>query len=116
MKAVPKEIKKFGDSALLVEWSDGHDSIYSFEDLRLACPCATCRRLRSKSRTGKLPVKTGAAGVAIQPETMDKVGLYALQFKWNDGHDTGIYTFEFLRKQCPCEQCAAAADAVSQSP
>jgi DUF971 family protein len=33
------------------------------------------------------------------------VGNYALQFVWSDGHETGIYTFEYLRKLCPCSQC-----------
>ncbi len=109
MKTTPKEITEFGDSALMIEWGDGHGSIYAYEDLRLICPCATCRRLRSKSRTGKLPFKKrivpGSGDAGIKAENMTKVGLYAVQFKWNDGHDTGIYTFEFLRKHCPCEQC-----------
>ncbi len=108
-KAVPEEITEFSDAALMIKWSDGHDSIYSYEDLRLACPCASCRRLRSKSRTGKLPLKKrafpGSADDGVKVEAMTKVGLYALQFKWNDGHDTGIYTFEFLRKNCACERC-----------
>jgi DUF971 family protein len=33
------------------------------------------------------------------------VGQYALQFEWADGHHTGIYSFEFLRDLCPCDQC-----------
>ncbi|MGI9558430.1 MAG: DUF971 domain-containing protein [Thermodesulfobacteriota bacterium] len=103
-KITPASISEFTDSALLVEWSDGHSSIYPYEDLRLVCPCATCRRLRSKSRTGKLPLKNDGN---LRPEKIDKVGMYAVQFKWNDGHDTGIYTFDFLREKCPCEQCNA---------
>lgn len=109
MKVTPEDIREFSDSALQIDWSDGHGSIYSYEDLRSICPCATCRRLRSKSRTGKLPFKTrivpGSTGARIKAEKIDKVGLYALRFKWNDGHDTGIYTFEFLRENCPCERC-----------
>lgn len=110
MKAVPEEINGFGDSALLIRWSDGHESIYAFEELRFRCPCAECRRLRSKSRTGKLPFRKrivpGSADAGISAENIAKVGLYALRFKWNDGHDTGIYTFEFLRNICPCVECA----------
>ncbi|WP_462137081.1 gamma-butyrobetaine hydroxylase-like domain-containing protein [Candidatus Mycalebacterium sp.] len=109
MKPTPEEISEFSDSALQIEWSDGHSSVYAYEDLRLICPCATCRRLRATSRTGKLPFKTrivpGSGDTRIKAEKIDKVGLYALQFKWNDGHDTGIYTFEFLRENCPCERC-----------
>lgn len=100
--AEPARISEFSDSALMIEWEDGHTSIYPYEDLRLACPCATCRRIREKSRTGKIPVNSGNA----RPKAMDGVGHYALKFTWNDGHDTGIYTFEFLRENCPCESCA----------
>lgn len=35
-----------------------------------------------------------------------QVGSYAVQLRWQDGHDTGIYTFELLRRLCPCEECA----------
>jgi hypothetical protein len=34
------------------------------------------------------------------------VGWYALSFTWSDGHDTGIYTYESLRANCPCSECA----------
>ena len=36
-----------------------------------------------------------------------EVGLYALQPIWQDGHDTGIYSFDLLRKICGCDECAA---------
>ncbi len=108
-KPLPDKITEFSNSTLLIEWNDGHESIYLYDDLRQQCPCATCRRLRSKSRTGKLPFKKriapGSADAGIRPAKISRVGLYALQFEWNDKHDTGIYTFEFLRRQCPCEKC-----------
>ena len=34
------------------------------------------------------------------------VGNYALQIDFNDGHTTGIYSFDYLRTICPCEDCA----------
>jgi DUF971 family protein len=36
---------------------------------------------------------------------VEPVGNYALRFRWSDGHDTGIYTFDFLRRLCPCAEC-----------
>jgi ATP-binding protein involved in chromosome partitioning len=33
----------------------------------------------------------------VAPRTITSVGNYAIQFHWNDGHSTGIYTFEHLR-------------------
>jgi DUF971 family protein len=33
----------------------------------------------------------------VHPLAVNYVGRYALQFVWSDGHQTGIYTFEYLR-------------------
>jgi DUF971 family protein len=33
------------------------------------------------------------------------VGRYALSFHWNDGHQSGIYSWEYLRRVCQCEEC-----------
>lgn len=105
----PREVSEFSDTALMITWSDGHESIYLFEDLRQECPCATCRQLRKNSKTGKLPFKKTiplkANAKAVRPLKLEPVGRYAFKFTWNDKHDTGIYTFEFLRNLCTCEAC-----------
>ena len=41
----------------------------------------------------------------IRPQNLKAVGLYAIQFYWNDGHDTGLYTHELLRQLCECSAC-----------
>ena len=107
----PEEITEFSDTALMILWSDGHQSIYLYEDLRQECPCATCRQLRKNSKTGKLPFKKTipllkAKTTRVKPLRIDPVGLYAYKFTWNDKHDTGIYTYQFLRNLCSCEACA----------
>lgn len=109
MKSNPREITEFSDTALMIIWGNGHESIYLYEDLRQACPCAMCNELRKSTKTGKLPFKRAipleAKSANIKPKSIEPVGLYAIRFKWNDGHDTGIYTFDFLRKLCTCEEC-----------
>ena len=106
----PEEISEFSDTALMILWSDGHESIYLYEDLREQCPCATCRQLRKNSKTGKLAFKKTiplrAGPKIVKPLGIEPVGRYAYKFTWNDKHDTGIYTFEFLRNICSCEDCA----------
>jgi len=94
---------------LVVRWRDGHESRYSFDDLRKVCPCADCRT--AEEPRGGLQVLTGPVVrrgeiriVAISP-----VGRYALGFRWSDGHSTGIYSFDFLRELCPCEACRLGA-------
>jgi len=93
-----------GPKLVEIAWADGHVSSYSFELLRWNCPCAHCRG--EMGRPGAL-----ASTVALMPaqkELIDLqlVGRYAVQPRWADGHDTGIYSFEDLRRLCPCELCA----------
>jgi DUF971 family protein len=97
-----------------IEWKDGHHSNYSFAYLRDACPCALCDEERSKSgrepgdppklAPGVLPMFKAAA----KPTAVEPVGKYAIRFKWNDGHELGIYSWQFLRDVCPCVECRAA--------
>ena len=109
----PKKVrvKKSEGTGVEIDWKDGHRSVWSFAWLRNACPCATCHEDREK--TGKLP------GVAkpkektllmmyeapVKPSEVTSVGKYALKFKWTDGHESGIYSWEYLRRMCQCEAC-----------
>jgi DUF971 family protein len=101
-----------------IEWKDGHRSHYAFPYLRDACPCALCDEERGKAgREPGEPPKTvpGALPMfkaAARPESADAVGKYAIKFHWNDGHELGLYSWQFLRDWCPCEVCRAARAAV----
>jgi DUF971 family protein len=91
---------------LEVRWGDEHASVYPLKYLRAECPCANCRAERDAARANPFHViKTTPSAKVMDIEA---VGRYALRFAWGDGHDTGIYTFEYLREICPCEACAAA--------
>jgi DUF971 family protein len=37
--------------------------------------------------------------------SVEPVGSYAIRIHWSDGHNTGIYSYEHLRKICPCGVC-----------
>ena len=114
--ADPKSVKvhlKAG-TGVEIEWGDGHLSQYSFPYLRQACPCALCDEERAK--TGRTPgeaprLKPGELPIfkeAPKPLSAEPVGTYAMKFKWNDGHDLGIYSWKWLREICPCEECRRA--------
>lgn len=95
----PKSIQREKDG-LRIEWLDGHSSVYSAEELRRRCPCAVCKEVPGREQ-GLLPLS------ALPPGKMDiigakQVGWYALQFTFTDKHDTGIYSYEILRENCPC--------------
>jgi DUF971 family protein len=100
----PVHLRKDGTERLIIEWNDGHRSVYAWKHLRENCPCATCRDEHSKPadpfRILKPNELVPLAPVAIQP-----VGRYAYKITWSDGHDTGIFTLENLRELCQCEQC-----------
>jgi DUF971 family protein len=102
MPAQPAEIEKRGAEAVRVVWADGHVSDYPNPELRLACACAVC----VDEWTGERRVQRRDIGPDIHPTGLSLVGNYALQIDWSDGHSTGIYTFEHLRRVCPCPACS----------
>jgi DUF971 family protein len=90
---------------VVVTWDDDHVSRFGLEDLRTRCPCAKCRNLR-EMRQPAWP--TPGAPEKLRIVDARQVGNWGLNLHWNDGHTTGIYTWETLREWCPCAQCQAA--------
>jgi DUF971 family protein len=43
----------------------------------------------------------------LKMDAVEPVGNYAIRIQWSDGHGSGIYSFEHLRKICPCDACSA---------
>jgi ATP-binding protein involved in chromosome partitioning len=74
-------------------WEDGQRNDFDVRDLRLACRCAHC--VEEMSGQPLLDPKSVRPDVA--PRTFTSVGHYAITIDWNDGHSTGIYSFELLR-------------------
>jgi DUF971 family protein len=95
MSVHPTRAEVIGNELAIV-WSDGRESYIPLEKLRRACPCASC---------GGEPDVMGQVArpqVSYGPGSFDLrgfrlVGGYALQPTWNDGHETGLYTFRQLR-------------------
>lgn len=98
---IPLEIRQAGDYELAIRWADGHESIYPCDDLRKACRCANCvDELSGIPRLNPAEIPDD-----IQPVQIQSVGRYGIKIDWDDGHNTGIYGFQYLRKICPCSQC-----------
>ena len=76
---------------LEVDWADGYTSRSTFEALRVSCPCADCKGHRPE----EAKVITGKAGIGVTD--VQPVGNYAIKLFFDDGHHTGIYTWDFLR-------------------
>lgn len=94
----PVEVRhEKGAGRLVVEWSDAHVSPFSLDYLRSWCPCAGCQ--------GHDPVTRFLGLENQQLARVEGIGNYALGLTWADGHDTGIYSFKWLRRICPCDAC-----------
>lgn len=100
MSAVPVKLAFDDQGALLIDWSDGRQGRLRVGELRDKCPCATCREKRAAPPPAamSLPVLSAAEAQPLKLLEMKPVGNYAYSLRFSDGHDTGIYTFEFLRE------------------
>jgi DUF971 family protein len=91
---------------LIIDWSDGRVCRYPVSALRLACPCVECRggheRMGRDYDPKNLLDLTPAQSYGV--ERLELVGNYALQFFWDDGHHSGIYTWDYLYRLCPAEE------------
>lgn len=96
------DLKK--DERLEIEWQDGKTCRYSLELLRSQCPCALCREQRQsqkqKPRTS-LTILPGNYTGKLSVLGAHMVGNYAIQIEWSDKHESGIYSFQYLRELCP---------------
>lgn len=101
----PQEIKKVGSRELHIAWSDGHLSVYRASYLREKCPCAGC----IDEWTGALRIIPGSIPADTGLAKAELVGRYALRFDFSDGHNTGIFSFDYLRALCPCADCTGTA-------
>ena len=116
VKADPKSVNVnlSTGSGMDIEWKDGHRSAYTFQYLRDACPCALCddQRVKEGREPGE-PVKPQPGVLPMfkappKPTAAEGVGRYAIRFNWSDGHEHGIYSWDFLRQFCPCAECTEA--------
>ncbi len=90
----PTKIDQRDAQTLAIEWADGGRSLIDVRSLRLACGCAVC----VDEWSGKPLLAPDSVPEDVAPQSIQSVGRYAIQIQWSDGHDTGIYPFERLRK------------------
>ena len=93
----PATIEQIGEE-LAIKWDDGHESFITLETLRRACPCAGC-----KGESDVMGNVYRGPEKALSPNSfrlvrLARVGGYAIQPSWADGHTTGIYSYDYLRR------------------
>jgi DUF971 family protein len=111
----PEHIAISKSKGIDIDWNDGHHSSYPAAWLRDECPCASCT-----GSHGTPPQKTDYSAPknpfqmykpAPKMLEIEPIGNYALKIQWNDGHSSGIYSWDHLRSICPCPECQATRSA-----
>ncbi|WP_165220980.1 DUF971 domain-containing protein [Aquisphaera insulae] len=83
-----------GEQILEIHWHDGRVDRLPYVFLRSECPCASCRH----EWTGERLIDPASIRPDLALEAMSPVGNYAVQLAWNDGHSSGLFTWESLRE------------------
>ena len=91
-----KDAQLIGDE-LAMRWSDGVESYLPIERLRRACPCASCGGEPDVLGNISRPDVTYTSK-SFELIGWQLIGGYALQPRWADGHSTGLYSFQYLRR------------------
>ena len=95
MSQPPTSIRALQDEGELeITWQDGSVHHLPFKDLRCQCPCASCVDELSGRRT----LDVDSIPESIKPMDMQFSGNYAVKITWNDGHNTGLYTWDHLQR------------------
>jgi DUF971 family protein len=100
----PVDIQQIGDE-LAIKWEDGVESFVKLEALRRACPCAGCQgEVDIMGNLYKNPDKPLAPS-AFQLLRITNVGGYAIQPVWGDGHSSGLFAYDYLRRVAAAAAC-----------
>ena len=110
MRLEPTNVQQIGNE-LAISWNDGSESYLDLQFLRRACPCAACGG--EPDVLGNI-IGSRQGGISYSDNSFELAGFqvvggYALQPSWRDGHNTGIYSFDHLRRICPCPECKPRA-------
>lgn len=93
----PVDIQIIGRE-LAIRWDNGRESFLPLEKLRRACPCAGCKgEVDALGQLHRGP-EPQLSERSFQLVRVQPVGGYALQPVWADGHNTGLYAFDYLLK------------------
>jgi len=85
------------DEALTVKWSDGLVSVYPVWFLRRMSPSADAQQNREAIASNPLTVLPASGDGPLRAERLEPVGRYAIRLIFSDGHQTGLYTWAYLR-------------------
>jgi DUF971 family protein len=94
----PVQIKILEKNKLHIKWNDETESRIPLKYLRDQCPCAGCKGETILLRTYRPPAPSVLTPGMYELKNIEIVGGYAIQLTWKDGHNTGIYSWDYLMK------------------
>lgn len=94
----PLQIKILDKTFLLIKWDEESESKIGLKYMRDECPCANCKGETILLKTYRPPKPTILDPKMYKIQNIQPVGAYAIQVSWQDGHNTGIYSWEYLQK------------------
>lgn len=104
MAIYPLHLDLKRSEALTVRWSDGRESVYPVGYLRRMSPSADAVQSREEQAKNPLTVLSASGGDGpLRCDRVEPVGRYAVRLVFSDGHQTGLYTWAYLREIDPAE-------------
>ena len=91
----PLKIKIKDSRYLYIQWDDNSETMLQLANLRKSCPCASCLADKLNRPATYIPL---LASPQLTIKNIDQVGSYAIQLTWQDGHNSGIYTYDKLKE------------------
>lgn len=110
MRDAPVHLDLKKDRGLTIAWGDGTTSYFSIAYLRRMSPSADTRELRDQIARNPLTVlpSRGDEPGPLTATSAELVGNYAIRIVFSDGHQTGLYSWEYLRSIDPGRDRAPA--------
>jgi DUF971 family protein len=90
----PESIDVTAEGGLRIAWPGAREVEIPPFALRDQCPCAGC----VEEGTGRKILDPTTIPADIRVHDLKAVGNYAIQIEWSDGHSTGIYSWDTLRR------------------
>ena len=93
----PVDIQQIGEE-LAIKWDDGSETFLPLERMRRHCPCASCKGEIDVMGNLYKAADKPLSPTAFQLRRLNTVGGYAINPVWGDSHNTGIYSYDYLKR------------------
>lgn len=90
---LPKKISVSQNDSVVIVWDDDSISEINKYLLRKSCPCALCEVEQEKNHHDYNLFR----GEKTEIIDIQVIGQHAIKVTWKDGHNAGMYEFQYLK-------------------